>query len=342
MKYNDYSFPLSLNETNSNSHELNTKNNANPEYIPIENQMKTQIEEIDELDGTENLRFKDNNVINNINPFYQKRLDSCDSSTNYKYSIDIPNVPKNRLHEYLNEDLLNALDVSPNIPKLNNGFQNNRKISISNDINDPNNLIGFSLYNQSNNNSNNNYELNIDNNNKNGVNNYYINNNNYKTFQNYNYTNNNSNNINNQKIYIPTKLRNNDINMENQQIALEGNNQKLLDFKKEEQNNSKNKFDNMNKKNIQNPKKEGKNKKHFELRVGDWTCLKCKNLNFSFRNKCNRCGIPKDLNNEIESINNNMYQNPHLMNNANPNYIYMNNINIHNVNNFNGANYFQK
>ena len=51
------------------------------------------------------------------------------------------------------------------------------------------------------------------------------------TFQNYNFSNNNSNIINNPKIYIPTKFRNRNFN-----------------FKKEEQNNAKNKFDNMNKK----------------------------------------------------------------------------------------------
>ena len=49
-----------------------------------------------------------------------------------------------------------------------------------------------------------------------------------------------------------------------------------------------------NKKNSQNSKKEGKMKKPFEVRIGDWTCSKCNNLNFSFRNKCNRCGIPKE------------------------------------------------
>ena len=58
--------------------------------------------------------------------------------------------------------------------------------------------------------------------------------------------------------------------------------------------NTKNKFDN-NKKNSQNSKKEGKMKKPFEVRIGDWTCSKCNNLNFSFRNKCNRCGIPKEV-----------------------------------------------
>ena len=28
-------------------------------------------------------------------------------------------------------------------------------------------------------------------------------------------------------------------------------------------------------------------------RAGDWICKNCKNLNFAFRNECNRCKIPK-------------------------------------------------
>jgi len=36
-----------------------------------------------------------------------------------------------------------------------------------------------------------------------------------------------------------------------------------------------------------------KNKKPFAERVGDWVCIKCKNLNFSFRVICNRCQLPK-------------------------------------------------
>ena len=63
------------------------------------------------------------------------------------------------------------------------------------------------------------------------------------------------------------------------------------------QNNQKNKFDSNRRKN-QNLKKEGKKKKHFEIKDGDWTCGECNNLNFSFRNKCNRCGLPKELNNK--------------------------------------------
>ena len=31
----------------------------------------------------------------------------------------------------------------------------------------------------------------------------------------------------------------------------------------------------------------------FTERTGDWICKNCKNLNFAFRNECNRCKIPK-------------------------------------------------
>lgn len=34
-------------------------------------------------------------------------------------------------------------------------------------------------------------------------------------------------------------------------------------------------------------------KKPFVEREGDWVCIKCKNLNFSFRLICNRCQMPK-------------------------------------------------
>lgn len=43
-------------------------------------------------------------------------------------------------------------------------------------------------------------------------------------------------------------------------------------------------------------KKRIKNKKtqrNFTEREGDWTCFNCKNLNFSFRKKCNRCKVLK-------------------------------------------------
>ena len=53
---------------------------------------------------------------------------------------------------------------------------------------------------------------------------------------------------------------------------------------------SKMKFDNKSIK-----KKKKKNKKIFEEREGDWNCYFCKNLNFSFRKKCNKCGVIKNF-----------------------------------------------
>ena len=50
---------------------------------------------------------------------------------------------------------------------------------------------------------------------------------------------------------------------------------------------------NNNKNNINSEHKKTKKTKLKE-REGDWTCFFCKNLNFSFRKKCNRCGIQRE------------------------------------------------
>ena len=47
------------------------------------------------------------------------------------------------------------------------------------------------------------------------------------------------------------------------------------------------------------PNLKKKKKKHFIEREGDWICLKCNNLNFSFRNICNRCHLTKTENNSL-------------------------------------------
>lgn len=43
-----------------------------------------------------------------------------------------------------------------------------------------------------------------------------------------------------------------------------------------------------------NEKKKKKKKKEFVEREGDWPCYRCKNLNFAFRDKCNKCQLSKD------------------------------------------------
>ena len=62
-------------------------------------------------------------------------------------------------------------------------------------------------------------------------------------------------------------------------------------------NNNNNNNINNNNNFIHNPKihHNNKGKKPFEIREGDWTCFHCNNLNFSFRLKCNRCGLSKEL-----------------------------------------------
>ena len=44
---------------------------------------------------------------------------------------------------------------------------------------------------------------------------------------------------------------------------------------------------------LKNNKKK-KKKKEFIEREGDWSCYRCKNINFSFRDKCNKCQFSKE------------------------------------------------
>ena len=41
-------------------------------------------------------------------------------------------------------------------------------------------------------------------------------------------------------------------------------------------------------------KKKKKKKQEFVEREGDWSCYRCKNINFSFRDKCNKCQLSKE------------------------------------------------
>lgn len=99
-----------------------------------------------------------------------------------------------------------------------------------------------------------------------------------------------------------------------------------------------------------------KNRRPFIERVGDWTCFKCRNLNFSFRILCNRCQTPKQESDRLHEqfmINysnylrfNEMMQNRILMNHPmnfmqNQGFINNNNINISN-NFFNNEATFSK
>lgn len=52
---------------------------------------------------------------------------------------------------------------------------------------------------------------------------------------------------------------------------------------------------------VQTPTTGQESKKSFE-RDGDWVCFKCKNLNFSFRNTCNKCNLTHEASNNMSII----------------------------------------
>lgn len=58
-----------------------------------------------------------------------------------------------------------------------------------------------------------------------------------------------------------------------------------------------------------------KKKKPLIERKGDWQCPKCHNLNFAFRQSCNRCKLPKP---PLNNNNNNYIQNWGMLSLMNP------------------------
>ena len=285
------------NETNNmiqqNQPDNKMMNNLINQNTMITNSQQNH-DDLDDID--DNLGFNAQN--NNAGSFFRPIIDSSNSlSFNYKFSIDQPNVTKQRLNEYLNYDLLNELDVSPSVSKRNSGMNNNPQNINNTGDNNPENLYGFSLYSQPNNqnfgNANNFQNLNANFNNFNNPNNI---NNNYQNIPNNNNYHQNINNHyitlnSNSKAYIPLKYRKKEQNTQANNV----NDLKI----------NKNTFANAN-------KNKQKNKKYFEMRDGDWICCKCNNLNFSFRNKCNRCLLPKKLSINMQLTNQNMSnQNQH-------------------------------
>ena len=93
-------------------------------------------------------------------------------------------------------------------------------------------------------------------------------------------------------IFIPKKIR---AKFEEKKENKQDINSKL----KEINISYKNKFDEENSEHLNNfslNQNYEKAKMPFEIRIGDWICFFCNNLNFSFRKKCNRCGILKKSN----------------------------------------------
>ena len=272
-----------------------------------------------------------------------------------KLSIDLSHVNKKILHNFLNEDLIDAIDKS-----LDDPIDNHKISDISNNENETN----YSQNNLSNDNDifnnlsnmNNNlnfYPQNINSihnsisffpkiNNKNEEMN--INNKNYNIIQNVNNKEENNKDIkklvdyfgNNNPldapVYIPQKFKSLKFNQKPNKIESNDTNHNNLDNNNNKENNN------------DSDKKEEQYKKPFEIREGDWTCEFCYNLNFAFRTRCNRCGLIKDfmqINNNLSLNNNNNdnfpdYQkykpsNLYLGNNANNFFQFLNSIDLSNT-----------
>lgn len=84
-----------------------------------------------------------------------------------------------------------------------------------------------------------------------------------------------------------------------------------------------------------NDQKKGNEKKGNDKK-GVWVCVKCRNLNFSFRTVCNRCQLPKEqggtiLNSQptLNTHNNNSNSSGYISNGTIPQIQFMNNEEIY-------------
>ena len=292
-----------------------------------------------------------------------KNNDNKEDDLEKKISIDLSDVNKKKLHYYLNEDLIDAIDKSLDEPidnqyisdlSHNENDTNYSQNNISNDNDIMNNLSNlnnnYQFYPKNINSIHNtisffpkinkkNEEINANNKNNNfiqNVKNKEENNKDIKKLVDY-FGNNNPLDA---PVYIPQKFKSLKFNQKPKRIG--GN---------DINNNSSDKNNNSDD-NIEFDKKEEKYKKPFEIREGDWTCEFCYNLNFAFRTRCNRCGLIKDfmqIKNNL-SINNNenysdypkiMKPNLNLRNNSNNVFQFLNNNNLTNTSLFspNTSNY---
>ncbi len=246
----------------SNSKEKNEEKDLNNDKIEdkkikekkVENQNQDNILEDDD---EQNLRFN-SKLFLDVDKNDKINKESIDLGI--KFSIDY--APQQRLHEYLNNDLIKALD---------------------NNLSNPQTPI-TQIYNNNNNNNN---------------------------------KNNNNNNGDNQQFNIE-QIPKIDLGSEKEKnikqtplSLLKVNN---FDYTKIKNltgpiYNKSNINSNVNNSNLNQNVKE-KPKKHFEIRAGDWTCFDCNNLNFAFRVKCNRCGLPKEV--SIQKYNMNLIKNLNL------------------------------
>ena len=90
-------------------------------------------------------------------------------------------------------------------------------------------------------------------------------------------------------------------NLDNDNFKSLSTNSNSSQYSYNEKQNYKNDKEHFNNQNMKKQKEVNKNKKNckkFKERKGDWTCFYCKNLNFSFRNECNKCNIKKKKSDE--------------------------------------------
>ena len=287
------------------------------------NQFKNSInEEINNKESDYNyfIYGEKNDCMNEEFLFKDKEINDPLHLDKHKNSIDL-NLSEKNLHEFLNDDLIKALD---------NDFvelEENLDLSDSNSSNDnDNNICDSECTTKANSpelnirlpktNKNIDMNLNIENSfNKKNSNDINKNSSENNEIIKNDITDENDKN-NNEAIKKDDKIDNNikdKIKMLNNPLFApmfipkkynnieqlkkkEENNYEIenVENKKEKKNNPlKNKFDDdveplyM----LSMANKEEKTKLPLEIRVGDWICLYCNNLNFSFRIKCNRCGL---------------------------------------------------
>jgi Fe-S cluster biosynthesis and repair protein YggX len=308
------SFNLKEQKTSNNTKDNDDKQEKNEKDEKNENEKKENL--ISDNIGFDNFfTLSEDNQLNNdnINSDNVNEIENNPQKSNnkkeeidYKISIDLSDVNKNKIHNYLNDDLIDAIDKSFDDPKDNqcitdyshnendtNYSQNN--VSNDNDI-FSNYTNNFQFYPQNLNSIHNTISFFPKANKKrtNEDNNININNNNNKMVVNGNNVDEKNkgiktlvdyfggNNPLDAPIYIPQKFKSLKFNQKPNNI---GENI----YNRISENNS----SNIN--NSDSDKKEEKCKKPFEIREGDWTCEFCYNLNFAFRTKCNRCGLMKDF-----------------------------------------------
>ena len=321
------------------------------------------------------LIYGEKNDFNNEDIFFkQKEAIDPYNLDNKNSSIDL-NLTEKNLHEFLNDDLIKALEDEDLIEPQENGdlsdsSSSNAYISVNSECTtkpcSPEPNIKFSnkdtkdLNMKLNENSSNQEfkDFNVNKNSENVNNNSNINMEQEKKNVN---NENNINKINNNKEKV--KEGNNNINFkdkiemlndpsfaplfilpekmdnlmgESKEIKKKEFRKEKMEIKKEKKNSSlKNKFDDNVEPTIMLSmiNTEEKTKLPSEIRVGDWICLYCNNLNFSFRIKCNRCGLLRKSSTHLlkKKFHKNKYQCMWDYNN-NEGEIYFNHNNIYDLN----------